>query len=112
MSERPSLESALLELGLEDLIALPEIRGVEEVQAALPTDGTVTDVVEALVTLLRSRQIQVWSGHWPQDPKIVLDQTKAEELLRGVERYTFDSPEDLRARVYYVNVENLCVTET
>lgn len=111
MREQPSLESALLDLGLEDLIALPEIHGADEVQAALPVGGTVTDVVEALVTLLRKRQIQVWSGHWSRDPQIVLDQTMAEELLREVQRYTFKSPEDLSARVYYVNVENRCVTE-
>lgn len=105
MNVAMSLRQALLDLGLEDLIPLPEIQGTEEVREVLEP-STVEDLGTAWIGLLRERRIQVWSGHWSQDPEVV-DPTTAERLLRDEEQYEFNSPTDLQQRVYYVNVDNL-----
>jgi len=41
----------------------------------------------------------------------VLDPAAARELLRVQEQYEFNSPPDLVRRVYYVNVQNLRVSD-
>jgi hypothetical protein len=109
MSDPPSLRRALLDLGLEDLIPLPEIPTAEEIRGVIER-GAVEDLATALIELLRERRIQIWSGHWSQDPQVV-DPVTAEKLLRVEEQYEFNSPADQRLRVYYVNVDNLRVGE-
>lgn len=109
MSDATSLRQALLDLGLEDLIPLPEIPTAEEIHGVLRR-GAAEDLATALVELLRESRIQIWSGHWSQDPEVV-DSVTAEELLRIAAHYEFNSPADQRLRVYYVNVDNLRVRE-
>lgn len=109
MSDPTGLRQALLDLGLEDLIPLPEIATADEIRGVLGR-GTVEEVATALVDLLRERRIQVWSGHWSQDPEVV-DPVTAEKLLGVEEQYAFNSPADQRLRAYYVNVDNLRVRE-
>jgi hypothetical protein len=104
-----SLRQALLELGLEDLIPLPEVPTAEEIRQVLAREP-VEDLATTLITLLREGRIQVWSGHWSQDPEVV-DAETAERLLSVQEQYEFNSPADQRLRVYYVNVENVRVVE-
>lgn len=105
MSKPTDLRQALLDLGLEDLIPLPEIATAEEIRSVCE-GAAVEDISTGLIGLLREGWIQIWSGHWSQDPEVV-DPATAEELLRVDERYTFNSPADQRLRVYYVNVDNL-----
>lgn len=105
MNVAMSLRQALLDLGLEDLIPLPEIPTDEDIRKVLEP-RTVEDLGTALIGLLREGRIQVWSGHWSQDPEVV-DPTTAERLLRDEEQYEFNSPTDLQQRVYYVNVDNI-----
>ncbi|MCA4135318.1 hypothetical protein [Arthrobacter sp. M4] len=105
MSEQTDLREALLDLGLEDLIPLPEITTAEEIRS-VREGATVADLSAALIGLLREGLIQIWSGHWSQDPEVV-DPVTAEDLLRVPEQYTFNSPADQRMRVYYVNVDNV-----
>jgi hypothetical protein len=109
VSDSKRLRQALLDLGLEDLIPLPEIPTAEEIREVLG-GGTVEDLAAVLIELLRERQIQVWSGHWSRDPEVV-DPVNAERLLRVEEQYEFNSSADQRLRVYYVNVDNLRVGE-
>jgi hypothetical protein len=103
MSQPTDLRQALLDLGLEDLIPLPEILTEEEIRNE---GAAVEDISTALIRLLREGRIQIWSGHWSQDPEVV-DPATAEELLRVDEQYTFNSPADQRLRVYYANVDNI-----
>jgi hypothetical protein len=103
MSEATDLRQALLDLGLEDLIPLPEILTEEQISSE---GAAVEDISTALIGLLREGRIQIWSGHWSQEPEVV-DPATAEELLRVDEQYTFNSPADQRLRVYYVNVDNI-----
>jgi len=97
------VRQAVLDLGLEDVIPLPEI--ADEVRSIRP-DVAVEALRTALLALLKEGRIQVWSGRWPDEPQAV-DPAMAEELLRDDERYEFNSPADQRLRVYYINVDNL-----
>ncbi|WP_139346843.1 hypothetical protein [Sinomonas mesophila] len=110
MNTRTPLQETILALGLEDLIPLPEIAATVRVQQLVDPESVLTEVSSALISLLQEGQIQVWSGHWSDEPE-VLDRVAALELLVVQEQYEFNSPADLARRVYYVNVENLRVDE-
>ncbi|WP_247046623.1 hypothetical protein [Arthrobacter rhizosphaerae] len=103
MMDPTNLRQALLDLGLEDDIPLPEAATDPEV---LSEGASVEDISTALIELLREGRIQISAGHWSQEPEFV-DPGTAEELLRDHEQYTFKSTADLRLRVYYVNVDNV-----
>ena len=109
MTDPMSLRQALLELGLEDLIPLPEIATADEIREVVEPDR-IEELASALIALLREGRIQVWSGHWSNDPEVV-DPDTAEKLLGLEEQYEFNSSADRRLRAYYVNVENLRVRE-
>src|SRR3712207_5456097 len=109
MTDPMRLRQALLDLGLEDLIPLPEIAGADEIREILEP-GRVAELATALVDLLHEGRIQVWSGHWSKDPEVV-DPHTAEKLLGVEEQYEFNSSADLRLRLYYANVE-LFLTES
>jgi hypothetical protein len=103
MIDPTNLRQALLDLGLEDEIPLPEASTDPEV---LSEGASVEDISTALIELLREGRIQIWSAPWPQETELV-DPGTAEELLRDHEQYTFNSPADQRLRVYYVNIDNV-----
>lgn len=105
MTDLTPLHEALLELGLEDWIALPEIAVTPELRALARGDEATERVARALVELLRQGRIQVWSGHWQAEPKLV-DLESAESMLGDSRRYGFDAEATGLERVYYVNVEN------
>ena len=107
MTERSRLHEALLELGLEDWIPLPEAL------EAMKSDGLVTDdqaveaISRALLDLLRADLIQVWSGPWQaNEPAPILDD-RAESMLRDLMSYSFETEASGRDRVYYANVQNI-----
>jgi len=105
MTDPIRLRQALLDLGLEDLIPLPEIATTDEIREILDPD-TVDELATALIDLLHEGRIQVWSGHWSKDPEVV-DPDTAEKLLGVEEQYEFNSSADRRLRAYYANVENV-----
>lgn len=106
MTDLTPLHEALLELGLEDLIPLPEIRATSEVRVLGEEYQDLEKISTALVDLLRAGRIQVWGGHWPAEPTLVSDEV-AEPILRDERRYSFDAEADGLERVYFTNVENL-----
>lgn len=106
MTGMSRLHEALLELGLEDLIPLPEALDDDDVRDAVGGTPTIDEVATALVDLLRMGQISVWAGHWQDDPRRVDEQT-ALQLLRDPRRYTFKDEAEGYERVYFVNVENV-----
>lgn len=108
MTEPTPLQAVLLVLGLEDLIPLPEIAGDEGLRGLPAGSATQKHVADALIELWRQGRIQLWSGHWDDDPQPV-SADKTEELLRDAEQYRWNSEADLQRRVYFVNVENLRV---
>ncbi len=106
MTTLTPLHQALLELGLEDLIPLPETLGDRDVHDAVNGEPSIDQIGAALIDLLHLRRISVWMGPWADEPERVEPET-AEPLLRDVRRYAFDSENDGSARVYFVNVENV-----
>ena len=99
------LHEALLELGLEDWIPLPEIVATPEVRSVVDSDRATELVSLALVDLLRQGRIQVWAGRWPDEPTLVSDDL-AEAMLLDGRRYAFDAVASGDERVYFVNVED------
>lgn len=108
MKEFTGLRELILVEGLEDLIPLPEIALTAKAQGFLALDSGIADLSNALHDLVELGQIQVWRGHWSQDPEVV-DRETAKSLLSREEQYQFNSSADLSSRVYYVNVDNLQV---
>ena len=106
MTQLVPLREALLELGLEDLIPLPEIRETPEVHDLGQEYQDLRKISTVLVDLLRTGRIQVWAGQWPNEPAPVRLE-EAEALLRDERRYSFDAEADGLERVYFSNVENL-----
>lgn len=106
MPEFSSTEQALLELGLEDLIPLPE--AVADVEASGVDAGVAIDAVStALRRLLSLGRIQVWVGRWPDEP-VVQGTGAADALLTDRRRYSYTEEQAAGLdRVYYVNVDNL-----
>jgi hypothetical protein len=107
MTSLTPLRDALLELGLEDLIPLPEILATPEVRELGEEYRRTENVSAALIDLLREMRIQVWDGFWYEDPKRISDEL-AEVVLGDIRRYSFDTESaDGLKRVYYVNVNNI-----
>lgn len=106
MSELSALQRVLLELGLEDLIPLPEIPTTWEVCDLAEAERHIDKISSALIDLLRAGRIQVWSGHWSDEPE-VLNNEAAEAALRDERRYSFAAEQDGLQRVYFSNVDNI-----
>lgn len=106
MTSLTSLHQAILEVGLEDLIPLPELLGTPEVRAAVGGEPTFEQVGDALVDLLRLGRISVWCGRWPEEPRRV-PSNEAEELVCDGRHYTFESEAEDIERVYFVNAKNI-----
>jgi len=102
------LHEALLELGLEDWIPLPEILETPEVRPLIEGEAAVDVVSRALVDLLTRDRIQVWFGRWSEEPSPA-PRELAEELLLDERRYSFGADEIGLDRVYFVNVANFRV---
>jgi hypothetical protein len=103
-----SLREAILSLGLEDLIPLPEIAEAVRAEGVAASESALPELSSALIALLEEGLIQVSTGSWSEEPE-VLDPVAARELLMVEGQYEWNSPADLVRRVYYVNVENLRV---
>lgn len=108
MNARPRLRETILEEGLEDLIPLPEIALTVTRERLVAPELMIPALSSALIELLDEGLIQVWAGHWSEEPE-VLSSAAARELLEVEGQYEFNSDADLVRRVYYVNVENLRV---
>ena len=105
MTDLTPLHEALLELGLEDWIPLPETLEAPEVRPLVAGGAAVGLVSCALVDLLARDEIQVWVGRWPEDPNPA-PRALAEQLLLDERRYSFGEEEAGLDRVYFVNVAN------
>lgn len=104
MIDESSLREALLQLGLEDLIALPEIAKAEEIVQL--GDVQLQQIQWTLLRLLEEERIQVWSAHWREEPHRT-SSAQAKQFLKDPQKYEFNSESDLRQRTYYINVDVL-----
>ena len=105
MTDLTPLHEALLELGLEDWIPLPEVFEAPEVRPLIEGKAAIDVVSRALVDLLVRGRIQVWFGRWSEEPSPA-SRELAEELLLDDRRYSFSADEIGLDRVYFVNVAN------
>ena len=108
MAELTPLHEELLQLGMEDFIALWETILPPEARHRRANEPTFEQVSQALVELLELGCIRVLSGPWQDDEPKFVDPDVAKDLLRDRRRYT--SAEEIAnglERVYFVNVDNL-----
>jgi hypothetical protein len=106
MIELTALHTALLDLGLEDWIPLPEAVEAVRFEGLVGADGSVSKISHALVDLHREELIQVWSGPWDAEQPSPVSPDVAESMLLDHSRYSFASESEGLERVFYVNVEN------
>ena len=106
MSELTPLHAALLDLGLEDWIPLPEAVEAARFEGLVRADESVAKISRALVDLLREGRIQVWSGPWAAEQPSPVSPELAESMLLDHTRYSFVSEANGLERVFYVNVQN------
>ena len=98
----------LLDLGLEDLIPLPEAATQPELIDALDEGDEAWKVLaRILLELVRERRVALFKGRWDDNDPPQLTEAEALALLPDTRWYSYrlDDPEE--ERVYYVNVENL-----
>ncbi|MGO9976160.1 MAG: hypothetical protein ACLP01_25830 [Solirubrobacteraceae bacterium] len=100
------VKSALLELGLEDWIPLPEAMSSPEVLAAAGVEDVEAAIREALVVLIRSGEIAIYRGPWNEESEPV-DTSVALRLLDESMWYRFRIDDPHEERLYFVNVENI-----
>lgn len=109
MKRNAALADALLELGREDLIPLPEAMEAVEVREAVGDPVEWAAVAEALRTLLYAGQVRVYCGEWDDEDPVALLQDEAVRVLGEQSWYSWQdgTGEYSRERVWFVNVDNL-----
>jgi hypothetical protein len=106
MTDLTPLRDALLELGLEDLIPLPQILTTLEVRELGEIYQHSEKISAALIELSREGRIQVWAGFWDEEPAHITGEL-AETSLGDARSYSYDAESDGRKRVYFANVDNI-----
>lgn len=97
-----SLQSALLELGLEDTIPLPEAFEDPEVHQHVLAGDAVAQYAEALADLAERKLIYVYRGRWDASEPQTVPGSEARRILHEAHWYRWEDE-----RLYYVNVENV-----
>ncbi|MDX6199527.1 MAG: hypothetical protein QOJ79_2678 [Actinomycetota bacterium] len=105
MSDTDAVRTALLEMGLEDWIPVPEavqtIRGCGSSEPA-------QEVREALTALGREGCVRFWRGVWNGEAEHVeVPAADAERLLTDERWFRFRLDEEDEERLYFVNVANV-----
>jgi hypothetical protein len=102
------MRQAVLDLGMEDWIPLPEAVGTPEVRAAIGDEreawAVLSDVLKALV---QERRIVICRGRWDDNDPTDVPGTDVLELLGQERWYAFHPEEQDEERLYFVNVENV-----
>ena len=100
------VRAALLALGLEDWISLPEAVETRTFEGLLAIDDSLDAVSLPLLALLREGRIQVWCGPWQDEEPALIGTPEAEEILLDPRRYSLDGEDHGTDRVFYSNVDN------
>jgi hypothetical protein len=107
MSDSESqVRSALLDLGLEDWIPLPEAVSEPEVLEAVGAHSPVAAIAAALTELLREDRIRLYRGRWDAELQPVATE-EGLKLLTDEKWYRFRLDEPNEERLYFVNVDNI-----
>jgi hypothetical protein len=100
------LSNALLDLGMEDWIPLPEATSDPEVLDSVGRNELVATMAAALIDLVESGKLRIYKGRWDEDPSPVLTQ-EAVELLKDPRWYKFHIEDPAEERIFFVNVDNI-----
>jgi hypothetical protein len=100
------LRAALLELGLEDWIPIPEALSTPEVVDVVGGGDAVAAVRRALQALVESGEVVLYRGHWEADPQPV-PPAEALVLLEDPAWFAFHLEDPDEQRLSFVNVENV-----
>ena len=107
MSDAQSqVRTALLDLGLEDWIPLPEAVGIPEVREAVGDRSPVAAIAAALRELLLEDRIRLYRGRWDAESQPVATE-EGLKLLTAEKWYRFRLDEPEEERLYFVNVDNI-----
>jgi hypothetical protein len=101
-----SPRAALLALGLEDWIPIPEAVADPEVLENIISEPVVDAISRALSELLQEGEIRLYRGHWDADPQAV-STADGIELLKDLRWYSFHIDDPREERLYFVNVKNI-----
>jgi len=100
------LRNALLDLGLEDWIPIPEAVASSEVREAVGDGSVVEAVSQALRVLVREGRVRLYRGHWNEESDPV-PLAEGLELLNDPKWYRFRLDEPGEERLYFVNADNV-----
>jgi hypothetical protein len=101
----PSVRQALLELGLEDWIPVPEAVASLRVRGSSEPEQ---DVRETLTALGNEGLVRFWRGVWDrEDEHVEVSASDAEVLLRDSRWFRYRLDEQAEERLYFVNIENI-----
>jgi hypothetical protein len=106
MRDNDTVRSILLDLGLEDLIPLPEAVATPELRAAAGERDLIDTIARALGELVREDRIRLFRGIWNAEPQPV-PIAEGVELLQNAVWYRFRIDDPHEERLYFVNVDNL-----
>ena len=106
MTVADGLRETVLDLGLEDLIPLPELMQTV-VERFDDYHSAVRAVAQVLGELVADDRVRIYRGPWqdPDPPRITA--ADALELLRDEKWYRFRIDEPDEERLQYINVANL-----
>ncbi len=106
MGNSNTIISILLDLGLEDLILLPEATAAPELREVAGGQDLVSVISSALGELVREDRIRLFRGRWNGEPQPVPVE-EGLKLLQDSVWYRFRTDEPNEERMYFINVNNL-----
>jgi hypothetical protein len=106
MGDSDTVRSILLDLGLEDLIPLPEATAAPELLEIAREKDLVSVISSALGELVREDRIRLFRGRWNATPQPVPVE-EGLKLLQNSAWYHFRTDEPDEERLYFVNINNL-----
>jgi hypothetical protein len=106
-AQREALRDALLVLGLEDQIPLPEAIEDHDVQAAANPQDLVGDLGRTLTALAAEGRVVFYRGRWDDNDPPQLSRDEAAALLSDERWYRWRADEPDADRLYFMNVDNL-----
>jgi hypothetical protein len=99
------LRTAVLELGLEDRIPVPEIMSMAEKRVG--QGDAVAQLRLILGELLMEGKLRAYRGHWQDDDPDEITSEAASALLDDPRWYRFRTEDPGEERMYVVNTENV-----
>ena len=107
-ADADAVRDAVLELGMEDWIPLPEAVATPEIRAATQGDRPTWLVLSAALRgLLAEREIRLYRGRWDDENPRELVDAEARAVLGEECWYAFHPDDPDEERISFVNVRNI-----